>query len=60
MGQRVPDWAVVRLTGCLKDRAVNVIQPAVIATADAMLGDNAILQGGSAVAALPVQQPDMA
>ena len=43
-----------RFARCFQDGAVDVEQPAVIAAADAPLGDDAVLQRGAPMAAVPV------
>ena len=56
----VPDRALVRLARGLEDHPVDVEQPAVVAAADPALRDDAELERRSAVAAVPVQDPDPA
>ena len=52
------DGAVRRLAGRLQNGAVHVEQPAVVAAADAALGDDSVLQRRPAVAAVLVQEAE--
>ena len=52
------DAAGRRLAGGLQDRAVDVVEPAVVAAADPGLADDAELERGAAMAAMRVQQPE--
>ena len=54
------DAAGLGLARRLQDRAVDVVEPAMIAAADAGLADDAELERGAAVAAMRVQEPEAA
>src|SRR5712671_975792 len=56
----VPELAAIGFAGLLKATALSIELPAVIAAADAVLLDLAIIERGAAVAAAGVQQADTA
>src|ERR1700704_5709182 len=56
----VPELAAIGFAGLFKAAAFGIELPAVIAAADAVLLDLAIIERGAAMAAAGVQQPDAA
>jgi hypothetical protein len=60
VNQVVLDFAARGLSGRVQDRAVHVVEPAVVTAADAALGHDPELQGGAAMAAVAMEQADLA
>ena len=57
---RLVDLAVPGLGRHLEDRAIDVVDPAVITAADALLLDDAVFERRTAVAAMTLQDSDIA